>query len=149
MAISKTTVPRQASRTGTTSTSGRVVYRSPVSVEDDRFEEVEELAPVEAEPTPPQPPRLTVNGLPVKRLQIDFGSNATAFYPGGSVMERFWDQHDNGPDEDKYSRPRAFSLARIEIDISKGFMDLLVHWTEPPSITRLVQPSAHLSYEPK
>ena len=63
-------------------------------------------------------------------------------------MERFWDQRDNGPDDDKYSRPRAFGNARIEVDVSKGFMDLVVSWPDAPCITRLVQPSAHLNYEP-
>jgi len=145
MALPKASVPRQASRFSSNTAERRAGYQRAPSMEDRGQPEAEEPTQV---PTVSTPPRLTVNGVAVRRLQIDFGSNATAFTPTGSVMERFWDQRDNGPDDDKYSRPRAFGNARIEVDVSKGFMDLVVSWPDAPCITRLVQPSAHLNYEP-
>lgn len=149
MALPSPALSRQAPRTRPAPSLGRRTFISPTSVEDDRFEEVEEPAPVE---TVKAPPRITVNGVAVRRLQIDFGTNATAFCPSngstGSVMERFWDQHDGDPDKDKYSRPRPFSNARIEVTTSKGYLDLIASWDGAPGITRVVQPCAYLNYEP-
>lgn len=145
MALRSPTVSRQTPRTRPTAPQYDSLLQRTSSMENERQSEAEEPSPV---PTVASTARLTVNGIAVKRLQIDFGSNATAFHPSGSVMERFWDQYDGDPDKDKYSRPRAFCAARIEVDVSKGFMDLIVSWPDHPSITRLVVPQAHLNYEP-
>lgn len=144
MALPPTTVSRQAPRPRPVATVQRVRTPVPVSFEDDGFEEIEEPAPVKAEP---RPPRITVNGRPVKRIQIDFGSNATAFHPTGSVMERFWDQHDGDPDKDKYSRPRIFADAIIEVHTDQGFLNFTARWPDKPGVTKLVQPTASMSYE--
>lgn len=145
MALPKASVSRQAPRSRPAPAAKHwSVDVDSDSLENDGLEETEEPAP---KPTIPKPPRLTVNGVAVKRLQIDFGSNATAFHPTGSVMERSWDQYDDGPDKDKYSRPRAFCNAQIEVDVSKGFMDVIVHWPDSPGVSRIVQSIAYLSYE--
>lgn len=149
MALRSPTVQRQAPRPRPTLADLDRLKHS-ISVEDSRFQEVEEPAPVEATA---KPPRITVNGIAVKRLQIDFGSaGATGFCPSNgttsSVMERFWDQYDGDPDKDKYSRPRPFGNARIEVNTNKGYLDLLAYWDGAPGITRIVQPNAYLNYEP-
>lgn len=150
MALRTPTVPRQASRTGSTlavsDESTGLARRVPLG----RLQETEEPAPVEA--VPPAP-RITVNGVACRRLQIDFGSNgATGFCPSNgstsSVMERFWDQYDGDPDKDKYSRPRPFGNAHIEVNTNKGYLDLLASWDNAPGITRIVQSAAYLNYEP-
>lgn len=145
MALPSTTVSRQAPRTRAESPQRKRVQFSALSVEDNGLEETEEPVPVEAVT---KPPRLIVNGVAVRRLQVDFGSNATAFYPTGSVMERFWDQYDGDPDKDKYSRPRVFGNANISVDSTKGFLDVVVSWNDNPGITRLVMPTASLAFEP-
>src|SRR5262245_5533803 len=145
MALPKAAVSRQAPRSRPTAPQYDSLLKRAASVEDDRLEEVEEPTPV---PAVQASPRLTVNGIACKRLQIDFNDNATAFHPAGSVMERFWDQYDGDPDKDKYSRPRVFCSSKIEVDISKGFLDLIVYWDDGKGITRLVDPRARLSYEP-
>lgn len=150
MALRTPTVSRQAPRPRPTLADlDRDALRS-ASMEDTGVQEVEEPAPVAAEQ---KPPRITVNGIAVRRLQIDFGSNgATGFCPNNgttsSVMERFWDQYDGDPDKDKYSRPRPFGNAHIEVNTNKGYLDLLASWDNAPGITRIVQSAAYLNYEP-
>lgn len=145
MAISKTTVSRQAPRPSP-APAPVVARREPApSLEDARLEEVEEPAPVAAEQ---KPPRITVNGVGVSRLQVDFGKDTTAFHPSGSTMERFWDQYDKGEEFNRLSRPRAFCYATVELVTSKGFMDLMVTFPDSPIISRIVQPNAQYAYEP-
>lgn len=147
MALRSPTVSRQAPRLSSASTYTKPNLRSPTGVEDDGFEEAEEPAPLETVPAEARKPRLFVNGVAVGRVQIDFGASATAFNPTGSVMERFWDQRDRDPDEDKYSRPRVFADAIIEIYTNKGFLDFTASWPGKPGVTKLVQPMASLNYE--
>lgn len=147
MALRSPGLPRKAPRTGSPSPQFRAWSKLPTGLEDDGLEEVEEPVEVTPEPAPALPARITVDGIPVKRLQIDFGSNATAFTPTGSVMERFWDQYDGDPDKDKFSRPRVFCYSKICVKLTGGFLDLTVHWDDGRGVTRLVQPHAHVSYE--
>lgn len=146
MALPKAPVPRQAPRPRSVAPEVYELRDQLVAAGMENLGLKEVAEPV-AQPPVTKPPRLTVNGIACKRLQIDFGSNATAFTPTGSVMERFWDQRDNGPDDDKYSRPRQFANDTVEVDISRGFLDLRVMCSDG-SITRLISPTAHLNYSP-
>lgn len=143
MALSKTPVSRQAPRPRPA--SPQPVRQVTLSVEDDGFEEVEEPAPVAPVPLAP---RIFVDGLPCRRLQIDFGAPTTGFNPTGAVQERFWDQYDGDPDKDKYSRPRVFGNAVIKVNLVKGFLDFTATWADSTLVTRIVHPTATLSYEP-
>lgn len=149
MAFSKTPVSRQAPRPRT----APIVYEpeQPITsgVEDFRLEEVEESAP---QPSIQTPSRLTVNGIQVKRVMIEFGKDVACWSPNGdgnynSVIERYWDQRDTGPDNDKYSRPRAFCSASIDVNTNKGFLDVTVSWPGQPNVSKLVQPGGSVNYE--
>lgn len=149
MALSKAPVSRQAPKARPTLAQFNAVRERAASVENSVFEEDEE--PVEV-PSIPRPSRLTVNGLAVKRLLLEFGKETTAYYPGndlakGSVIERFWDQYDSTEDMDKMSRPRQFCDAIIDVNTNKGYLDITVSWRNKDSITKIVQPSASLHYD--
>lgn len=115
---------------------------------------VEEVAEPSAVAPVTRPSRLTVNGITCKRVLVEFGKDTIAFYPGndatkGSVVERFWDQYDSTEDMDKYSRPRVFGDAFIDVVTSKGFLDVTVTWPGKTGQTKIVQANASLHYEEK
>jgi hypothetical protein len=149
MAFSKTPVSRQASRPRPTLAELVEDDRPAASMEDARLEEV--AAPI-TQPTNPVPSRITVNGIQVRRVMIEFGKDVACWSPNGdgnynSVVERYWDQRDTGPDNDKYSRPRAFCAAVIDVNTNKGFLDVTVSWPNQPGVSKLVQPGGSVNYE--
>jgi hypothetical protein len=149
MAFSKTTVSRQAPRTYPTPAGSNRSQQNATGMEDVRQQEVEESPP---QPAVSTPSRLTVNGIQVKRVMVEFGKDVACWSPNGdgnynSVIERYWDQRDTGPENDKYSRPRAFCTAVIDINTNKGFLDVTVSWPGQPGISKLVQPGGSVNYE--
>lgn len=149
MALSKTTVSRQASRPRATFDDLSLGYEKPTGMENTRLKEAEESTEKQAEQ---KPSRLTVNGIQVKRVMIEFGKDVNCWSPNGdgnynSVIERYWDQRDAGPENDKYSRPRAFVDAVIDVNTNKGFLDVTVSWPGKPGVSKLVQPGGSVNYE--
>lgn len=144
MALPSAPVSRQAPRSRPASPV-KVQRPEPApSLENAGLEAVEEPTQV---PTVTRPPRLTVNGVAVRHVMIDFGRDCTGFHPAGATIDRYWDQYDDGDSKDHLSRPRVMGAARIEVVTSKGFLDIMVTWPTTGAVTKIQQPTVNMSYE--
>lgn len=153
MAFPKTTVPRQAPKTGAASSKLTQRPAFPAIVEDDPFEEVDESDEVEAVPQPLpdlNTRRLTVNDIPCRRIQVAFGKDQVCIVPGGSVVERFWDLYDHD-EAGSYSRPRLLSAENttaVSVTVHDGTLDIRLEFPKVTEVTRLPVTGACLNYDP-
>lgn len=151
MALPKAPVPRPAPRTSASPAVLRARRLLEADLEDEDVEELEAAPEVAAIP---RSTRLTLDGVPLARLQLDFGKDRACFVPKGSVIERFWDQYDDDEPPKRCSRPPLLKFADIKVKTTDaGFLAVTMKFprelgeTRDPPLVKLVITDAVMAYE--